>query len=311
MNLLDNNMNLGGYLKTLPSFFSKKDLVLDLEHQYEMIEVTIQPMLELALNLSNAGYLKAEDRLDSELNKKIDLDEFNVVEKLNKASTIILENKADLIKLINETVDKGVVRDTADYKQINLLQYLECVNYFITYTKHWISYYQYQMLLASGNKKVSPDLLKLPMWKINTEFVAETNRMSAFIGAVNLLIKPIDDIRKKLKNLEGHLVNPDEWSNAYSASNTDKLNPLKVNNFGVTFNPFYHLGLIWNAWMNKRNEENKADLVQLQMTVLYLQEVNSSTEDPERKERLEKQIRYNSNRINDLANSIRKYEGDD
>ena len=310
MSIFDNGLNLGNYSKSIKEYIDKKEIVLDLDHNYESVEVTVKPMLELALNLSNAGYLRAEDKLDQELNRKIQLDEFNVVEKLNKASDLILDNKPDVLKLVNKVIGKAVVKETLDYEKVNLLQYLECINYFIDYTKHWLAYYQYEMLKASGNKNINPEVLRLPMWKAETQIVSDINRVNAFIAAVNVLIKPVSEIEKKISNLEGHLVNLAEWDNSFNVS-TDKLNPLKINHFGVTLNPFYHLGLVYNSWMNNKNLKNKEELQQLQMTVLFLQEVNSDNPDPAVKERYEKQIKYHSNRINDLAANIRKYEGDD
>ena len=86
----------------------------------------------------------------------------------------------------------------------------------------------------------------------------------------------------------------------YGDSSLDPFNAIVTSNF--TGNPFYHLRMVWEEYQNKRFRAKADKKKMLELKVLQLKHLNDGRNDP----KVESQIKYIQNRINELEYEMEK-----
>ena len=77
----------------------------------------------------------------------------------------------------------------------------------------------------------------------------------------------------------------------------------------VSWNPTYHLGIMYATWAAKQDSKTKHEYERLQNMLMQLRDKQDETSDPATKSRLDHQISYHSDRVNKMQVEIAKMEG--
>lgn len=291
---------LGEFFMSLLPSLSRREIIIDVTHSYDELREIVIPMYDLNVEGDFKGKLSVEmDRMLKKSKVDFSKNSFTTIGKLLKK---IEANEEDVIKMLENEFAKTIIKDVIDYKKLNIIKYVEALNFVNDYARRYI--------LALVHEEFDGDIASKitgPVDKATHAWVNDAGNMESFIKVLEILTPDLKNFLGTLKNLEGHVFEPSEWE-AIRATSGSKLDP---NGFGfipVRWNPIYHMGLAINTWRIAKYERNKEESAKLQLMVMALVEQKSKTSDKEKLENLAKQIKYHSNRINILTAKIEDIE---
>jgi len=292
--------NMGNYFKSLLPSFKRKDVITDALHSFEELSTTIQSAYSLAIPELKG---KTLDNTTVQFKRQINSFDKSTFKTIAKAIDIILDNQDKITEVIHSEFTDETLKINVDYYKLNLLKYLEAINLFNDYTRMWLNAVVYETLVEK-NILVGIDS---PTIKKDIAHVNSLDLISSFATAVNMLAIPFSEFLTSIKSLKGHLYNESDWDSGHNIIN-NKLDPFRSNFLPVNWNPFYHLGLMVNAWRMAKYERNKAELARLQLMLLSLDQQKEVATSQEKKDNLEKQIKYYSNLSNKISAKIEDLE---
>jgi len=113
----------------------------------------------------------------------------------------------------------------------------------------------------------------------------------------------VEDFLKSINSIKGYKFDKDDHTAIVNTTGR-KVDPHLQNLFPVQWNPLYHIGKAVNGWRVAKHKRNIEDVKELQLMVLVLEEERSAKPDKATVDRLTKQIKYHTNRINILNGDI-------
>lgn len=298
----DRKTPLGEYFGSLLPKIEKKNIRIDLMHSLEELRQIVKPMYELDFEYTLDSAVSRDT--DYHFKKNIKGYRTDPFKQIQETIAIILKNEDDIIDMVDKELDDTVVKYVIDFRKLNIIQYVEALNFFNEFARRWIL-----ALAHEEYKSKVPMVDTTAMDKHSKFFVSNRNNVTSFSKAVVFLSLPVKDYLKSIKSLGGITVDVDA-AEAGAVSNKSKLDPHGNNLIPVRWNPIYHIGLAVNAWRIARHNRNKEELAKLQLTLLALQEARQNAS-PDKLASIEKQIAYHSNRQNKLAAKVEKLEEED
>lgn len=292
--------NLSSYFKSLLPSLKKESVVIDLTHTYEELNRTVAPMYDLDLKMELRG--RIADRVGSQVKKGFKGFNRDIYRTVALAIKTISKQEDDVQDMVDNTFSLEIVKAVMDYKKLNVMNYVEALNFFNEYSRLLIL-----ALVYDEFDEETASMIASPIDRATADWVMAPANVQSFIKVLNVLTMPTSDFLKSLSALEGHTFNPEEWD-AVKAVNGRKLDPHGFALVPVSMNPIYHIGLAVNAWRVARHERNKEELAKIQLMVLALQDAKSRTKDPEKTAKLAEQIKYRSNQANRLSAKIEDLE---
>ena len=209
----------------------------------------------------------------------------------------LIDKERDIIDIVEESFRNAVVKETLDYKQLNIIHYINAIGYCNRYMRAYVS-----AVVGFERERAGKDVSKLH--KLSMAFVSDVDNLNTFIACYEALRNPTGDFYKSLEKLQGIQVDPDldERSMGLRSGATD---PLKLGFLPPSLNPVFYAGLVVNQWKAYSYEQAKYEYEQLELEVISLRRSQDGLEpDPA----IEKQIDYYMSRITKLEVKIKKIE---
>lgn len=298
--------DLKNYVQSLLPVISKTDVVVCLNHEFNIIDSAVSDFYELLNKVKISS--KVNDDTNYILKKEINNFKISTVETIQNAVKIIGDNEEEVVELFKNEFSNENLKNITDYYKINLLKYTDSLRFFSDFAKAWANAVLYETL---GNVAVIKNdyLLSIasPTLKKDIAFVTNRDNVSRFAISLNILNQPFSKFLESIKNLKGHLYSDDDWGK-HASNFSSKLDPYSTGFMPVKYNPVFHIRLSLNAWMHERYERDKVDLARFKLMVQSLEKEKTATIDPKRLENIEKQINYYSNLSNKLLTKIENYE---
>lgn len=296
--------NIGAFFKSLASSFKKKNITTEVLYTFDDINTIIKPMYSLSPMPVFVG--KTEKDTSIIIRKKINTDrETSLYTTINDTLNIIISNQDAVLASLAEFNDE-TVKVTLDYYKLNILKYIEAINFFSDYARKWLNVVVWETS-ADFYIKNKLEIWSSPSIKADSEFVNNRDNVISFATAINILGVPYSNFLDKISSLKGHTFSEEDWTNSHPLL-TDKLDVVKFNLMHISWLS-YQIGLIYNGWRIKRHERNRAEYARLQLMLLALEQQKTATLDPNKHSSLEKQITYYSNLSNKLSAQIESMEG--
>lgn len=306
---------LGEYIQSFKPTLVKKDILVDIQNSSE--ELTTSTIISLE-RLNTAGP-KLYSTAVSKVLFSLKLGEQDYV----KAMLNIANNVDGNIEMLSSEIDKSfpdnIYKNSMDYRQVNLLKYVEAINFFNEYVSKCNQVMCLDSLRDILNimgksthigEKVTAKVINLDVnvyFRNCNTFINDPNNISSFGNVINILKLDFNEYLKKIKDLNGHVYNPSDFGAVKTPTNR-LIDPLNSGFVNVRWNPFYHIGIAYTSWRAKRNERAKAELQTINLTVILLQEQKTATDSKEAKEKIVGQIEYWTNLSNKLEAQLIDYE---
>ena len=295
-----NTPSLSSYFMSLLPDMERRKLMLDLTHTYVELGQYVQPMYDLDVRMVGRG--KAVGRVWGEVkrgHKGRSGDLFNTV---RKAIEVILKQEEGTMDMIEKTFGDKVLKSVIDYRGLNMLRYSEALSFFVEYTRRLI-----QVMVLEEFDGEDQHYLITPLDRGYTDYVTNPRNIQSFVTTLNVLTMDTKRFMKSLDVLDGHVFNPDA-DDALRTTNGRKTDPHGFGLMPVNWKPIYHIGMAWNAYQETRRERNKEELQKVQLTLLALKQRKEGKMDKDAAAKVEKQIKYYSNRANVLTGKIEDME---
>lgn len=292
---------LGEFFSSLLPNISKKDILIDVTHSYDELHQIVIPMYEANTeDMTFKGELAKE--FDKKLKKaKLDLGK-NCYLSISKLLQKVSDNEEDVMKLLQNEFMNEIVKDVIDLKRINILNYIESLNFINDYSRRFVL-----ALVSQEFDSHTASKIMGPIDKATVSWVSDSRNMETFIQVIGVCSSPTKSFLDSIKPLEGVTYDPTQIEIQVSIKSSTA-DPHGYGIIPVRLNPIYHIGLAINKWRVARYERNIEEKAKLQLMLMALQEQKAKTEDKEKMTNLEKQIKYRSNQINILSGKIEEME---
>ena len=258
-----------------------------------------------ALDVKMVFQGKIAGRVDKALRRGYKSYSGDVYMSIQRAIKNIADQEDDVFKMIDDTFNNKIVKSVMDYQALNVLKYVEALNYFNEYSRNLL-----QVIVLEEFDKDAQRIFTTPIDRAAVQWIEEPGSLEDFIKVVNVLTMPVKDFLKGLRALEGITFNPESHASV-AAANGRKLDPHAMGFLPPNMNPIYHVGLAYNNYLVTKNERNKEELAKIQLTVMALKQQQQGDLDEKSAEKIAKQVKYHSNRANKLAAKIEDMEEED
>lgn len=294
-------MKLDRYLDGLLPNFSKQRLLDDLNiMREELRENTLPPLESLARTFGTrkwtAPWVKAFDE-QFKKDAKIKYNG-NFLKGMEETLKTVLENMDVVEKMIGQYYADDVLRDAMTILRVNLMQYLETMNYAIHYSRRLLVAavsIEIKAVDAQASSEVLPGELE---W-------LERGRSNYFTALQILSDKP-EVIEEKFKELPDMTVNKDTAQNVVAVTGLSKVDPFGFGLIPTWLNPIYHVRMAIADWQVTRMKAAQEEKRMLEFKLLQLKLANESKRDAH----LEQQIEYTDTRIQKLNYKLKEWEAD-
>jgi len=297
-------MRLGilNYFESLLPSFKKKDMLTDTHMLFNDINETLLPRyLTVKKQKLTGGIYKNSE---SNFKRKINDYSSSPEETILKIIKMILDkNQDEIIATINKEFGTDSIKAGYDYYQLNIIKYVEGINFFNEYARKWNTAVMYQTVY----EKYPYLNITTPDIKADIEFIEKSDNVESFYIICNMLSMSFKKYLDSIKELKGKLYQSSDWLGSNITLET-KVDKYKSNMLPVQWNLVYHIGLAINSWRLEKHKSNKEELARYQLMLAVLHDDKEIEEDNVRKAQIEKQINYYSNEVNKLNAKIRVME---
>jgi hypothetical protein len=223
-----------------------------------------------------------------------------VIDILADTMAQLVENQDSITKTIKAEFNKDNPKLISDYYKLNILKYLEAINFLSEYATSWIS-----VVVAETSK--DHKFITLPDISESRSFVTKYDNISQIIQICTVLDQPFEDFLKEIKSLEGHTYTEYDWK-ANPEATQKKVDAFKSGLIPVAWDPLFHLGIMLATWQATRDAKDLHEYERLQFMLQGIQDKRENATDPTVIAQLDKQIEYRSNQINILQIKLEKLE---
>ena len=301
------------YFNSLKDSIRKKDIMVDLGYTFNETETGIAPMFHLDPLPKLAGKVFTISNI--EFKRTVKGGQIGSYAVIANVCDKILDNQdAIMVSVKNEFSDENL-KVVTDYYKLSLIKYYEALNFYNEYSRRWANVVLLETILSAYKEKninpdsqFTPNLIKMPTFNDDLEYVTNSATMASYIAALNMLALDFKVYLKSIEQLKGHSYNPDDWQGA-GPDTSRKFDMHGVHRLAITWNIFYHIGINLNGWRVAKNEKNKTELARYQMMLVAWDTALSETSSKVEIEKLTTRINYYSNISNKLDAKIKDFEG--
>lgn len=294
-------MKLDRYLDGLLPNFSKQRLLDDLNiMREELRENTLPPLESLARTFGTrkwtSPWVKA---FDEQFAKETKIRySGNFLKGMEETMKTVLENMDVVEKMIGQYYADDVLRDAMTILRVNLMQYLETMNFAIHYTRRLLVAavsIEIKAVDAQATSEVLPGEME---W-------LDRGRMNYFTTLHILSDKPAV-IEQKFKELPDMTINKDSAQNVMAVTGISKVDPFSFGLIPTWLNPIYHIRMAIADWQVTRMKAAQEEKRMLEFKLLQLKLAHEGKKDA----KLEQQIEYTDTRIQKLNYKLKEWEAD-
>jgi len=293
---------LGSFVESLRPSIDRAEMMQDTMANFETLDSTIRPLYNLDNGVTFTNDLAKS--IERTLNRRFADYTGELYSSIAMIIDIIADNEEKIETLIEKSFGKTILKETLDYRMINIIRYLEAIAFFNTYVM--------QLLPALVMQEYSPALAKAivkPLDKREIAYVSDPVNIDSFGRVVKMLTTPLNDFIKRIDKLEGHSYDPDEWK-AIRTANGRKLDPLETGLIPGLGHIFYQVGIAINGWRVAMNEKRHEDINRINLMIRALEEERDEGGDlsDERKKAIAKSIQYYTNKSSRIEQKIERFE---
>lgn len=298
--------DMGEYVRSLQPRLSKNDILTDMHSQFAATDCFYNEIGELIrlIKVNGTTFQNTEYLI-----KGIDKERYNdPIDVILKVYERILDNQDKITAEMNSAFNSNdIIVSVLDYYQLNLLRYTASLNLFNTFSKAYLGV----LLTETLNEKNIPGIrIDNPTFNADVKLVNDRAQLDSFVSVAHFLNLPFDEFLRSIKDLKGHMYNPDDFGNSLTVTGR-KLNPHQTGFISVTLNPIYHIRMMILSWRQTQHQIDIEDVNKFKVIVMALQDEQALTSDKNRATNLANQIGKYSNEINKLKMKIEKFEEED
>lgn len=253
----------------------------------KIVKILSPEVKEYTTIYSRITKLKGGDSLISSIYSKL---------LLVKENLKLLENKLD------KELQDDVVSEGLSVLKASIIQAVEA-SYFISKfsTKLLNAIYVYETAERTENKAA---YIKENIAPAELDYVKQ--KFSDFCFVLDSLCKNKNDLDKILAAIPDIAIRSDNFAAIGATLSREKTDPFSLKDFvrGFSGNPIFHIGMMVAEWQARRYKKNAELKKVLELRLLNLKELNADVRDA----KIEREIQYIQNRIEDLEYSMSKME---
>ena len=226
----------------------------------------------------------------------------DVIGHLKRIMDARIKGQGNTEKYIDDIYASVVMRDVLDYEKVNMLHYVSGLSFFNTYAR--------KLILVATNYRINDTTIVSATDRLDEEFILNSKNMDAFGAIVAAMSLPIKDIRKMMGPLAKVAFEPDSHDHLVRTEG-GKVDPLRFGYLPIAGTIVYHTGLAINLYHKYRQELAKEEREKLQVQILLLRRQKEKNPDPAETAKLEKQIRYYSDRVSKITGKLEEMAEED
>lgn len=299
--------NLKSFFSTLLPSFQKSNLITGLEAQFK----------ELALN--KEMYESVDRELVTVMNENysalgVVIDKYHkrynndILGTIKDVIDLRLKEQVETLDFIDKIYSKVEVRDVMDYRKIQMLRYVDALEFFVEYSRFLIIDAS-NILATKLSKDANVKLVTSVIDKEEREFIRNPDNIKAMgiaTGALANEIKNIQDLLHEISNVTFEPLNHD----VIRKDTANKTDPLQLGFMPIIGSITYRVGLAINTFTAMRQEKAINERDKLKVKVLMLNRLRETEVDKDEVKSLAKQVSYYDNRINKLQAKIDDLTGE-
>lgn len=294
------NTGFAKFVETLHERMERREVLADLKATYDHLLYRVLPLYELNYKVTprknevNESIMEALKDSNAKSAK-------NSLDGLHAVLKNIHDNEDAIIALIEKSVGKIQLKQALDYKTLNVLYYIESMNFFVEF-----AYMAYNAVIAEECSMAGITELSV-LDKRDRREVMQLQTLTAVSKIIDVMLMKVDDFEKKLEAGEGLLYSQADYE-AVRIKDSKKVDPVGFGFIPLWLHLPYHMALKFNELESLRIQKAEQDKMRIQFMIQALeeQEANATT-DEERAKRREG-IEYYNNLLNRIDQKIAKYE---
>lgn len=274
-------MKIENYVRSLLPSFEKVKIKEDLRNLQEVIDGKTLTPYKSASDFFNKDY-KFQSRQMQEFQ---DMSQRSVK---HRAKNVILLSKSALeqsnknlsviIDLVDEHYSNDVVKDGLTYLKVNLLQYIESLNFMSAYAR--------RLLLMAYALEANP---KLTIDKgMSRDLRWLEKNFSNYLVCVKAALLSERDFKKKLDDIPELIVEEESVGTVRATAGADKVDPMGFGFISVKMNPIYHLRSLWSRFQIHRLRLAQDEMEQMEFRLAHLRNKREGKADPKLEETIER-----------------------
>lgn len=294
-------MKLDKYLDSLLPNFSKQRLLEDLNvMREELRENTLPPLMSISKTFGKRKWLSEWVKTFEEQFSKDSGIRYsgNFLNGMVETMGTVLDNMDSVEHMIGEYYADDILRDAMTILRVNLMQYLETMNFAIHYTRRalvTVMAVEIKAVDQEAGAEVMPGELE---W-------LERGR-SNYFTALRILSDKRENIERKFKELPEMTVTKASAQNALAVAGISKVDPFQFGLIPTFLNPIYHIRMAIADWQVTRFKAAQEEKRMLDFRLLQLKLAADGKKDA----RLEQEIEYTETRLQKLNYKLKQWEDD-
>lgn len=295
------------YLGSLVPQFTLKRLVSQVTAtQQELVECTLPPLRSAVEILGNGASTTKHGKLYNQAFRKGVTFRFNgnYLNAIETALAMATDNLPVVRKAAERNFATDVTREGLNVVRLNLLQYLESLNFVTEYSRRFLTY-----VINEGLKeKNAAGYIPLPQAEI--EYI--DLYLDAFIKSLNSIAVKPEELERTLRQLPAINMTADNAESVEAITSAAKIDPMGFSHIGPIPNPIFWYALRTAERQNVRYRTAQEESARLKLQIRAWElEMQSEDMSPEEKAKLEKAIAYTQGRVNNYQYEMHKLTGDE
>lgn len=297
-------MDIKKFLGTLVPSFTRQRIIEDIGFIRESLVDNTLPIFDsyssfIGKNKLKSDYYKhIEERFDSNYKESykgnIINEVYKILEKIN-GDLVVVE------RLSAKYYGDDVLKDAMSILRVNILQYLECINYIVKFSRTLlISMVAHEVQYFRQTESGSP--VELEMLQGDVDYVE--NGLANFCACLNVVNYSGGKLEETLTNLPEVTISERSAGNVMATLSQSDTDPLKMNFIPVVLNPIYHVRIKVAEWQVRRFEASVEERNLLQFRLQQLKILSAGKDNAS----LDREITETQKRLDKLNYKIVRLE---
>lgn len=216
---------------------------------------------------------------------------------MNQIMQTISLNLPKLRQMVEKQFADDVLKDNMTIVRVNLLQYVETMDFAIRMTNRLLV-----LTMDLEESAVTKKATEIPAGEIKQI----QNNLSKYYAAMVILAGNSNELEDRFKKMPDMVVNESNAANVGAVASPLETDPYNFGFIGVRFNPIYHFRIAVAEYQVRKYNLAKEQKQVLELKLLRLKQLDDGSNDA----KLQQQIEYTQMRIATLSYEINKMEED-
>lgn len=293
------------FIKALLPNIEKNQVLEDLRITQSELESMVLPSFNSASDYFKTAKFISNEAKDAQASfyRSFDLQggskQPTLVNEINRRLPAIRENAAYITELIEKTFEPDTITEGITAKKAVLLRAAEHISFVSQFSMDLLNQI-YVWEASEANADVAESMHRSP-----GDQKRITSRLQAYAQLLSNYGIPRKDFEKCYVQVpDVHLSEKTQSvvANNYKAASLDPFGSGLIQ--GFIGSPIYHIRLVYANWQTARYKSKQTLKKTLELRLLHLKTLSANKNDPS----LEKEIKYQQNRIDNLEQEIREAE---